>query len=424
MATRGRTRDDGSPTWIAHWRLDNGKQKAKTFSTKKKALAYEAQKRREKDDRVLGIRTMAEETLLEDWIAEWWELHIKPRPLNTRENYERPINRFIDRELGRLRMSELRPYRIAEMRDRLLEKGETPSAVADALTVLSSCLGKAVERGFFDSNPCAGLKRAVGAKSEGTKLRWAVSPIEIEHLRSEFLRYRAPNSGAWSALRSATLVSVMGYAGLRPSEAMALKVKAYLRDEKQLVIEAVRTADYREGDTKTHRQRPVELVEPLVRDLELWIEFGLGVSPEKFWESQDFWLFPDENGKAPTRYTHRNWTARPWKRTRDAVVAEHPEFQRALADAPPKELRGAYVSLLARAGHSDADIADMSGHSVDVLRRHYLRAIRALRGKPSLSEIKQIELARSEIKSDELARRVAAEIADDSSKPRRRLVRA
>ena len=373
--------------------------------------------RQERDDRVLGRNTLARETRLSEWVVEWWERYIRVpgRPGNTLENYERPINDYIAGQIGDLPMIDLTPPRIAEWRDDLLDEGVGKSAVKRAMVVLSSCLGRAVERGLCPTNPCNGVRKpSPGVKSRNKN--WRVSPEEIEWLRKEFLDYRAPNSGAWIALRSATLVAVMGYAGLRPEEAMGLKVEHYQDRERALIVEDVYAAEHRVGDTKTHDGgRVVRLQDALAEDLRLWIDVLDESNPRA-------WLFPSEPGGEVTRSTHTNWTARPWKRARGAVVADRPEFARTLGDAKPKDLRAAFVSLLARAGRPDADIAEETGHTIEVLRKHYLGTIKRLRGLPVLPEGEQIRLAREKAGTSDVAQALRRELLADATRPKIRLV--
>jgi predicted transcriptional regulator len=99
-------------------------------------------------------------------------------------------------------------------------------------------------------------------------------------------------------------------------------------------------------------------------------------------------------------------------------VASHPEFSRTLGDANPKDLRAAFVSLLARAGRSDADIAEETGHSVEVLRKHYLGAIKMLRNLDSLPAEEQIRLAREKAGTTTVAQALRRELAEASGRPK------
>lgn len=414
MATPGRRRRDGSRPWRAHWRDDSGALRNRTFETKDAAYAWEARMRQERDDRVLGINTAARNTTLNAWIVEWWDRYKGDWVLNTQEDYERAINSHIAPYIGRLKMVELTTPRLARFRDDLVAAGVAASDVASTLRVLSSCLGKAVERGLLSNgNPCRDLsKPKFGATRQ---LRWPVSPEEVELLRRELMEYRASNSGPWNGLRSATIVSVMAYAGLRPEEVMGLKLGAYLDAARVLKIEDVFAADHRPGDTKTHQDRVVSLQDAVVEDLRLWIDVLDESHP-------DAWLFPPSPGHDVTRWTHRNWAGRPWKRAVSAVVSTHPEFAKTLGQATPRTLRASFVSLLARAGRPDAEIADETGHSIQILRRHYLGVIKSLRRLPMLSEDEQIQRARAKIGTSPVAQALRRELLRDAARPRTQVV--
>lgn len=413
MAMPGRKRKDGTTPWRAHWRDDTGRSHNRSFETHKAALDWEAKMRRERDDHVLGRNTLARETKLNDWIVEWWERELADNPLATQEAYSHVINRYIAPEIGELAMIDLTTPRVAQMRDDLLRQSVSASEVRYSLAVLSSCLGQAVERGLLPSNPCREVKKP--KTPGGRKQKWPLSPEEVELLRREFMEYRAPNSDAWIALRAATLVSVMAYAGLRPEEAIALKVGAYLDAEKVLVVEDVFAADHRRRDTKTHVERIVSVQPALAEDLRLWLDVLRDTNPSA-------WMFPPTEGASVTRATHKNWTARPWRRARDKVAAEHPKFHRTLPQATPQTLRGSYVSLLARAGWSEADIAEETGHSVAILRKHYLGAIKALRNQPRLSAEDQIAQAREQVDTPRVAQALRRELLGAAARPPIRLV--
>ncbi|MGA9636845.1 MAG: site-specific integrase [Solirubrobacterales bacterium] len=414
MATRGRTKADGTETWLAHWREDNGRQRTKTFSTEDRALEWEAQKRGEKEDGILGLRTKSHETSAANWIEEWWGLRRDEFTLHTQHGYARVINKYLAPELGKTPLAQLSPGRVARMRDELVAAGESASAVGYAMKVLSSCLGMAVERDLMTQNPCAFVSKPKSQGERVRKLKWPLDPEAIELVRAEFLRYRAPNSDALTALRAATMTSVLAYAGLRTEEVVALKLGAFDPDARILKIEGVMALEYRAGDTKTHYQRVVELEDALVEDLELWIAAAGLTDPAA-------WLFPPEGGGEVAYFTHNNWAKRPWKRARDKVVKElcvrgdrdSLTLAEDLSKAMPKHLRSSYVSLLARADYSDADTSEMSGHSVEVLRKHYMGALRRMRRMPRLPVTEQIAAARIAAGTERLASAAAAEIGLD-----------
>jgi integrase len=85
-------------------------------------------------------------------------------------------------------------------------------------------------------------------------------PEDIERLRAVLLED--------GDHRSATLVSVLAYAGLRPGEALGLEWH-HVRDHTLLIEQAV--SEGRLKRQKTNRvDRTVDLLEPLAEDLADW----------------------------------------------------------------------------------------------------------------------------------------------------------
>lgn len=399
--------------WRVRWYDDNGEQKQKAgFLTAKEADAYGDQMRQEVADEDFDWKQAARNTTVEQFLVRWWERYVsKKLTKSTRENYKVVIETLILPYIGNVTMMRMRaPGRVAQWRDKLEDDGVPLGQVSRAMTVFSSALGKAAgDYGLLDRNPVYGVTKPTEPPSE--ERRWALSPEEIELMRAEFLTYRAPNSTPLIALRSATIVSLGGHAGLRTEEWMGLRVKRILWDEKMLVIRDVHTAgEFREEDTKTHAPRLVGAEDALLEDLKVWIDVGLPLWLGRPVKPGDH-LFPDEKREV-TSATHRNWAARPWKRARNAVVRAHPDLEDSLGEATPRDLRSARVSLLARAGWSDADIADDLGHSPQVLNRYYKLSIRRLRGLPTMPAAKQIAKARREVGTPALTAAVIAELRE------------
>jgi integrase len=86
-----------------------------------------------------------------------------------------------------------------------------------------------------------------------------LAPSAVERLRAHLLAERD--------LRSATLVSVLAYAGLRPGEALGLTWD-HVRERTILVERSVSLGEVKE--TKTGRLRSVRLLAPLASDLTEW----------------------------------------------------------------------------------------------------------------------------------------------------------
>lgn len=96
-----------------------------------------------------------------------------------------------------------------------------------------------------------------------TQRRRAVVPLApdtIETIRSHLLDHGHRDG--------ATLVSLLGYAGLRPEEAFALQWRD-VRERTLLIEQAVSDGELK--DQKTHRpRRTVDLLAPLKQDLAEW----------------------------------------------------------------------------------------------------------------------------------------------------------
>lgn len=98
--------------------------------------------------------------------------------------------------------------------------------------------------------------------------------------------------------RSATLVSVLAYAGLRPGEALALEWR-HVRDRTLLIEQAV--SDGRLKRQKTNRiYRTVDLLTPLGDDLAEWRTTSCVAAFSTF-------VFPRPNGEPWRTDDWNNW---------------------------------------------------------------------------------------------------------------------
>jgi integrase len=390
--------------WRAHRRDDTGRQRSKTFSTKKAAREWEEKMREERENDLLGRNTRARDMRLSAWIVEWWDRYVAMRPLNTRESYERAVNRLIGPYIGDLTMDLIDTPRLARWMDRLEDAGFTAHQRLEARSVLSSCLGKAVPRGLLprcgSHNPVAGVPRPQAPKKAKTA---ALSPIEIEYIRLAFLTYQYGRADDLQALRSATITSVDAYGGMRPSEYMGLKAKHVVLDDMDagVWIRDVFTVEHRPADNKTHEGerfigggRFVDLPAPVMDDLRAWfdaIEVRTGRRPRG-----NDWVFPDLNGEV-TRSTHRNWTSSRWSRATMRAAELLPESAELLLTITPYDLRHSAVSSEVRAAGRDLDWARLAakfGHTVKTMQDTYLHVVASQRNAPRKPVAEQVAEAR------------------------------
>ena len=172
----------------------------------------------------------------------------------------------------------------------------------------------------------------------------AVTPHTVERMRARLL--------ADGRLGDATLVSVLAYAGLRPSEALALRW-GHVGDNTLHVEQAI--SDGVVGRTKTGGRRSVWLFGPLGQDLREWRLASGRPSDSAF-------VFPRGDG-APWRETdYRNWRKRVYRPA--AEVAGEPTLR-------PYDLRHSYASLRIYERALEIEVADEMGNSPTMVRERY-----------------------------------------------------
>ena len=384
--------------WRATW-TDNGRQRSKGgFRTSSEAEDYEKGMREERELEHMGpagIEHRARTTKVSAWLLIWWELYVERLVLNTRESYAEAVNDCIDPYIGDVTLFALTPPRIARWRDDMLEDGVTPRKVIQAMRALSAALTKARERGYVMDNHC--MKVSKPSPGPG-KLVDPLIPEDVERIRyAIFVRPRRGRFNDLDALRSATIVSLAAYGGLRPEDLWGLRATDVDFESCGVWVRGVMAAEYRANDDKTHTGgRFVDLPPQVMDDLAAYLAAShlQGAA----------WLFPDENGDV-TRWTHRNWTARVWRRARQEAATGAPDdvtAQRILR-CTPYELRHSCVSVIAQAEGADLDWADLAarmGHGVDVMRKTYLHVVRAYKRRGRVPVEQQIAMARASLGVD------------------------
>jgi integrase len=133
----------------------------------------------------------------------------------------------LEPRFGPLALDAIKPRMVSEWRAELVAAGTGAEAVRRAMTLLQAMYTVAIEWGEATANPVS----VVRTPKQGR--RRAVNPITpegVERLRQELVRD--------GDLRSATLVSVLAYAGLRPGEALGLELR-HIRERTILVEQVV-----------------------------------------------------------------------------------------------------------------------------------------------------------------------------------------
>jgi integrase len=196
-----------------------------------------------------------------------------------------------------------------------------------------------------------------------------LAPATVETIRAHLLAKRRKCD--------ALLVSVLAYAGPRPGEALALRW-GDLRGSVLLIERAVAFGD--EKDTKTGGARSVTLPTPLVQELN---EYRLSIGRP----DDSALIFPGRNGGLWSDSAYRYWRRKVFNPAAVTAGVEHPR---------PYDLRHSAASLALAEGRNPVEVAEMLGHSPQMLWGTYSHVIRELAGTDRIDAAEAIREARAE----------------------------
>lgn len=205
MSVHKRTDPGAASPWQVRWRED-GRQRSRAFRTRKEAVQFDAQVQR-----AVAARQPAPPRLaitLEDWIAEWLRVHGPTWAPSTRSGRATYADRWIAPYLGSYPIGQIARGDVSRWRAAMIRDGASNNTVNHATRVLSACLGRAVLEDVIPGNPCVGL-RALRHRVERPR---ALTEREVLALLD-----------AAHTPRDRRIIALMGYAGLRPAEALAVE---------------------------------------------------------------------------------------------------------------------------------------------------------------------------------------------------------
>lgn len=359
--------------WRVRWR-DGAGPHSRVLGAKTDAEAFDAEiKRRKRLGGIVEIET-GRETLSQFTTEQWWPKYAAVRLARaTRVSYAGTFDRYILSELGGFALRSITPQTVATWQESLQSAGVGAPTIHRAMAVLSGIMQRAVAWERIPSNPV----RAVGKpKTVRRSIGTAYSPLAVERMR-DYLLSRDRHYDA-------TLVAVLGYAGLRPGEALALT----WRDVGKQAIAVSKSISF--GDvkgTKTGGSRSVDLLAPLKKDLDEW-RMAIGRPDDAAL------VFPRKDGKPWTDFDYRNWRKRTFK---PAAAAAGFEGSR------PYDLRHSFASLMFSEGRSIVELAEMVGNSPNVLLGTYLHVVKELQGGERVSADAQIRDAREKVQRGDIA---------------------
>jgi integrase len=332
--------------WRVRFRDEQGRNRSRTFTREGAAWKFDERVRELKalgqlerlDERPRGLQTVGE------WAAHWWETYAEPKLADaTLDLYTLQLTLRIIPRWGSTQLRDLDAAQIERWVAQLAKQGTGNSTILNTLAVMSGMLKRAERDGEIDRNPIPLVAKPPSAPQREPVL---ITPLQVERIRAWLLAHRPADV----ALRDATLVSLLAYAGPRPeSEAIVLP----WGDVGDLSIRFVATKHGR----GTRKPRDTKLLAPLAQDLREW-RMASGRPP------LTATLFP---GVAPGDL----WDT--WRRSAFQPAARAVGLP---AGVRPRDLRSSFVSLLVYEGWNTAEVARQLGHSVHTCERNYLRIFR------------------------------------------------
>lgn len=338
-----RVNPSGKAVWVARYTDRLGKRKSTgTFELKRDAqsaidAAYEHQ-----STRPLRIDTLG------GYASTWTARHPRSERTNTENTWRIGVVLGIEIDGVPLRhwpLSDIRRRHALQVQDTLLrEHGRSAEGATGILRALSALTNDAIDDELADTNPW--LRLGVRATDPRvTKARRVVRTFSWQDMHA-FAAAAGPHEA---------MVRVLADGGLRLGELLALE----RRDLSDGVLRVARTAhegrildgtknDH--GQANAGRDVPVPpALAAMLRSLAPRIDTPL--------------LFPTPSGRV---WRERNFRRDVWQ----------PARKRTGMDIRPHEMRHSYVSLMRAAGVDPADLAEITGHSVETLHGHYTHALR------------------------------------------------
>ena len=302
------------------------------------------------------------------WIADA-RTRLQPR---TAREYERTLRTRVEPRFGSLALDAVKPRMVSEWRAELVAPGPGPEAIRSAMTLLQAMYTVAIEWGEATANPVSVVRKP---KQGRRRVVHPIAPEGVERLRSELLRD--------GDLRSATLVSVLAYSGLRPGEALGLELR-HIRKQTILVEQAVSDGNLKVQKTGRN-YRTVDLLSPLQSDLVEWSERAGITEPTRL-------LFGRADG--------RPWRTDDWDNWRNRHF--FPAARDAGLDRPrPYDLRHSFASLLIREQRTSiVELADQLGHAPTMTLDTYSHVFAEHRREEPVDVTQWILRAREEARSD------------------------
>ena len=377
MSVHQEVRRDGSVVYRVRWRVGGRAttQASRTFDREDDARDFDRRLRRLKQTGDPAL--LADDITLRDYIlGEWWPNYAERRlALSTQESHSIDLDLRILPRLGDVRLTQLRPSVIERFAADLERAGVGRATVVSTLAVLQGVMKRAVRDYNLPGNPVKQIDKPSQRRDRDPVL---VTVEQVEAMRLWCLRR--------DDLRSATLISLLAYAGPRPeSEALALRWEGVRR----------RTILFRATKRGVPYERATRLLGPLAGDLHAWRE-ACGQP------SADAPVVPNSRGEFWADHDWDNWRSRTFRSAASAagLRADKADGARRVR---PRDLRSSFATLLIYEGQPPQYVAEQLGHSAATLLRDYARVWEDFDPSQRVSAEEQIQRVRSRLHGAEAA---------------------
>ena len=355
-------RNGGEVVWRVRWR-QHGRNRARTFSTRRDESDFDADVRRQRRAVSLAALDAGKESLGEYVTGAWATSHAVTLAPKTRLRYASLYDHHIRSFLGSMPLREIDADTVGRWQSGRLVAGAGVVAVRHAMDLLGSILEQAFVSGRISENPVRRVKKARLPRREEVR---PLSPATIERMRTTL------------SARDATLLSVLAYAGLRPGEALGLRW-GDVRERTILIQRSISLGEV--ADTKTRQHRTVRLLAPLASDLRAW-RMAAGRPDD------DQLVFPSKDGLPWTQAAYQSWRRRSFRCATQAA---------GLAHARPYDLRHSFASLLLHEGRSVIYVARQLGHDARLTLTRYGHVMDELEDTPRIEAEVAIADARRKV---------------------------
>lgn len=316
--------------WVVRWRQGD-KNRGRTF---KKEIGFRREDAEEFDHKIKrhqrqgGIDPLAAEVEFATAAEDWWlsrRHSVTPATSAAQKSY---LEKRILPYFNGYRLCDVGPKALEEFRLALVREEVGAPTQRKILFLIHGIFSHAKRMGYMTYNPVEVIEKP-GAYRQ--RLVQPFPPEKIEAVRGYFLEERD--------LESATLVSVLAYAGPRPEEAHRLLGWGDI-GQTSIIFRA----------SKTEKDRVTRLLEPLAADLREFRGHKTELGPVFGWSSDQF----------------HNWRRRGFKRATKAAGVE---------GTRPYDLRHAFATLLAAEGHGLDYLARQLGNTIPTCERWYRHLI-------------------------------------------------